>query len=337
MRFDERAVRTGAAWTAMAATLPYLTLKLLWLVGFSVGADNAEALDKLWVPNLLSFGMDAIAFVLALVFIRPWGWRVPAGLLAFPMWAATGLLGTILLGFPVSVAIDVALGPEHTTSQAPDPAFSGLASWVTPLVYGGFTVQGLALITAFLLYARRRWGALVRERIGDLPDSPTVVVQRCLACAAALLAVGVAAARCYWAAGGDAGLPGSLRDNGYRGPAVLDAVTAMMAVAAPAALLMLVFRFRPQRRLVWPALVAWTASGSLVGWGAWLMIMYGTTGTTVRDLHHAVPGLLPLVQCAQVVTGLLILVAGALALTERGALASGRTASAPAVDVESPE
>ncbi|WP_045708865.1 hypothetical protein [Streptomyces rubellomurinus] len=337
MRINERTVRTGAAWTAVAATLPYLMLKLLWLVGFSVGADNAEALDKLWVPNLLSFGMDAIAFALALVFVRPWGRRVPAGLLAFPMWAATGLLGTILIGVPVSLIADLVLGPQHIAAHQPDPGFSGLAGWVTPLVYGGFSVQGLALITAFLLYARRRWGALVRERIGDLPDSPSIPVQRCLACAAALLAVGVAAARCYWAAGGDAGLPPSLRDNGTRGPAVLDAVTAMMAIAAPLALLMLVFRFRPQRRLIWPALVAWTASGSLVGWGAWLMIMYGTTGTKVQDLHHAVPGLLPLVQCAQVVTGLLVLVAGALALTERGALASGRTAPATAVDVESPE
>ncbi|KJY41971.1 hypothetical protein VR41_10040 [Streptomyces sp. NRRL B-1568] len=319
MKINERAVRAGAAWTAVAATVPYLTLKLLWLAGISVGADNARELDKLWVPNLLSFGMDAIAFALALTFVRPWGWRVPAGLVAFPMWVATGLLGTLLVELPIYLLAFLVLGPEHTTQQ--DPGFAGLSGWVSPLVYGGFTVQGLSLFTAFLLYARRRWAALLHERIGELPDSPTLTAQRSLACAAALLATGVATARVYWAAGGAAGLPPSMHDDGSRGPATLDSVVAMMVVAAPTALLVLVFRLRPRRRLLWPLLVAWTGAGSLLGWGSWLLIMFGTTSTKVPDLHHAVPGLLPLVECVQVVTGLLILVVGALALTERGVLA----------------
>ncbi|MFJ9691699.1 hypothetical protein [Kitasatospora sp. NPDC101183] len=319
MRIDERSVRAGAAWTAVAATLPYLTLKLLWLAGFAVGVDDAAQLDKLWIPNLLSFGMDAVAFALALAFVRPWGWKVPAGLVAFPMWVATGLLGTILIGLPVSLAFDLVLGPE-TAPQTPS-GVAGFSDWVMPLVYGGFSVQGLALITAFLLYARRRWAGLLSERIGDLPDSPTLTVQRSLACVAALVAAGVATAHVYWAAGGTAGLPPSLADHGTRGPRTLEAVMAMMAVAAPVGLLVLVFRLRPGRRLLWPMLAAWTGAAALLGWGAWQTIMYGTTGTTVRDLHHAVPGLLPLVQCAQVATGLLVLAAGAVALTERGALA----------------
>ncbi|WP_051838046.1 hypothetical protein [Streptomyces sp. NRRL WC-3742] len=323
MRIDERAVRAGAAWTAVAATLPYLTLKTLWLLGVPVGADDAAQLDKLFVPNVLSFGMDAIAVALALSFVRPWGRRVPAGLVAFPMWVATGLLGAILVAVPLSLLAGLVLGPEHAPERAPGVA--GFSDWVTPLVYGGFSVQGLALITAFLLYARRRWAWLLRDRVGDLPGSPTLAVQRSLACAAAPLALAVATAHAYWAAGGKAGLPDSFSDYGSRGPQTMSAVMALMALAAPPALLALVFRLRPQGRLLRPVLAAWTGAGAMLGWGAWQLIMFGTTGTTVQDLRHATPGLLPLVECVQVATGLLILAAGAVALTERGALERGST------------
>ncbi|MBO1420209.1 hypothetical protein, partial [Streptomyces sp. FH025] len=316
MRIDEGRVRAGAAWTAVAATVPYLTLKLLWLTGHPVGADDPEELDRLWLVNLLTFGMDAIAVALALAFVRPWGRRAPAGLVAFPMWVATGLLGTILVALPLVLLSTLLLGPEH--SDRHDDG-KGLGSWVFFMVYGGFTVQGLALITAFVLYARRRWAGLFRERIGDLPHSPTLVVQRSLGCVAALLGLGVAVARAYWAAGGAVGLPVALAQERPRGTAVMDAVVAVMAVAAPAALLVPVFRIRPGRRLLGPLLVAWTAAGSLFGWGCWQAVAFGTTMTRVTDLRMAVPGLLPLVQTAQVVAGVLVLAVGAVALTERAA------------------
>ncbi|MET8542760.1 hypothetical protein ABZW03_19205, partial [Kitasatospora sp. NPDC004799] len=188
MRMNEHVVRAGAAWTAVAATVPYLTLKALWLTGHPVGADDPAELDRLWLVNLLTFGMDAIAVALALAFVRPWGRRAPAGLVAFPMWVATGLLGTILVALPLYLLSVLVLGPEDGGQDD-----KGLGGWVFPVVYGGFAIQGVALITAFALYARRRWPGLLRERIGDLPDSPTLTVQRALACVAALLAAGVAA------------------------------------------------------------------------------------------------------------------------------------------------
>ncbi|MFE4355756.1 hypothetical protein [Kitasatospora sp. NPDC056800] len=315
MRINEHMVRAGAAWTAVAATGPYLTLKLLWLTGHPVGAGDPGEMDRLWLVNLLTFGMDAIAVALALAFVRPWGRRAPAGLVAFPMWVATGLLGTILVALPLYLLSLLVLGPESA-----DPDDKGLGGWVFPVVYGGFAVQGLALITAFVLYARRRWAGLLRERIGDLPDSPTLTVQRVLACVAALLAAGVAAARVYWAFGGTAGVPQDLVDGRSRGVAVMNGVTAVMAVAAAVALLVLVFRVGPGRRLLGPLLVVWTAAGSLFGWGAWQLVAFGATTTRVTELRTAVPGLTPLVQGAQVVAAVLVLAVGAVALTERGAL-----------------
>ncbi|MER7753860.1 hypothetical protein [Kitasatospora sp. NPDC097643] len=343
MRINERVVRAGAAGTAVAATVPYLTLKVLWLTGHPVGAGDGAEMDKLWLLNLLTFGMDAIAVVLALSFVRPWGRRAPAGLVVFPMWVATGLLGTILVALPLFLLGNLVLGPEHRTVEE-KPA--QLGDWVFAVVYGGFTVQGLALITAFVLYARRRWAGLLRARIGDLPDSPTLTVQRVLACVAALFALGVAAARAYWSLGGTAGLPLALAEEYNRGIAVMDGVFAVMAVAVAVALPVLAFRVRPRRRLIVPLLVAWTAAGSLFGWGAWQVVAFGATTTRVPDLRHAVPGLMSLVQLAQVTTGLLVLIVGAMALTERAAARTttvpvpapgpGPAAAVPTPDVESP-
>ncbi|WP_327676084.1 hypothetical protein [Kitasatospora sp. NBC_00458] len=331
-------IRAVAAGTAVAATVPYLTLKLLWLTGHPVGAGDGDAMDDLWLVNLLTFGMDAIAVVLALAFVRPWGRRAPAGLLLFPMWVATGLLGTILVALPVFLLSSLVLGPEVPAAGADD----GPSGWVFPVVYGGFAVQGLALITGFLLYARQRWSGLLSDRIGDLPSSPTLTVQRSFACVAAPLAAGVAAAQLYWALGGDAGLPLEWREHRGRGVAVMNGVTAAMALAAAAALLVLVFRLHPGRRLRVPLAVAWTTAGSLFGWGSWQLVALGTT-TEVTTPDRAVPGLLTLVESVQVVTGLLVLAAGTIALVERAVAARGDSwnPAGPdrpgAADVESPQ
>ncbi|MFJ9446135.1 hypothetical protein ACIRRH_30385 [Kitasatospora sp. NPDC101235] len=316
MRHKDDVVRGVAAGIAMAATVPYLTLKLLWLTGSEVGVRSGQALDDLWLVNLLTFGMDAIALTLALAFVRPWGRRAPAGLLAFPMWVATGLLGTILVAVPIDLLCSLLLGAEHRTAEQRSGEF--VSGWVFGLVYGGFGVQGIALITAFLLYARRRWAGLLRARTGDLPDSPVRNVQRAFAGVAALVALGVAAARVYWAAGGAVGLPARWVADRGRSIAVMDTVTAAMAVAAAAALLVLVFRVGPGRRLRVPLAVAWTGAGSLFGWGGYQLVVFGTT-TTVPDLPSAVPGLLVLVEAGQFVAGLLMLAAGTMALTEWGA------------------
>lgn len=330
--------RTVATWTAVAATVPYLGLKLLWLTGHPVGAGDTDAMNDLWLVNLLTFGMDAIAVLLALSFVRPWGRRAPAGLVAFPMWVATGLLGTILVALPLFLLSTLLLGPD----QAPPGTDDGPSGWVFPVVYGGFAVQGLALITGFLLYARERWAGLLRDRIGDLPRSPTLTTQRAFACVAAPLAAGVAAARVYWACGGTTGLPLEWQEYRGRGVAVMDGVTALMAVAAGAALLLLVFRGRPGWRLRGPLAVVWTAAGSLFGWGSWQLVAFGTF-TAAPDPRRAVPGLLTLVEAAQVVTGLLVLAVGAIALAERSAAravpdtawASAVPRSGRAADVES--
>ncbi|MFH8382476.1 hypothetical protein ACH4E7_16235 [Kitasatospora sp. NPDC018058] len=334
MRRKEDVVRGVAAGIAMASTAPYLTLKLLWLTGSHVGVRDPKALDSLWTLNLLTFGMDAIALALALSFVRPWGRRAPAGLVAFPMWVATGLLGTILVAVPADALASLVLGPEHRTPDQPH-LDDTIADWVFALVYGGFGVQGLSLITAFVLYARRRWAGLLRSRIGDLPDSPTRTVQRAFACVAALVALAVAGVRAYWAAGGEVGLPVHWVEQRTRSIATMDATMATMAVAATAATLVLVFRIGPGRRLRGPLTVAWLGAGSLFGWGGYQLVAFGTE-TTVKDLPSATPGLMNLVQAGQFTAGVLVLAVGAMALTERAVQRERPSARAALSETEPP-
>ncbi|MGW6918404.1 hypothetical protein ACWGB8_32000 [Kitasatospora sp. NPDC054939] len=322
-------LRTGIAVVGVAATVPYLVLKTLWLTGHPVGVDDPAQLDDLRLVNLLTVGMDAVSVLLSLTFVRPWGLRVRAGWPAFPMWVGTGLLGTILVALPLFLLSLAVLGPP-----APDPDQDAPAGWVFPLVYGGFAVQGTALIAGFLLYAPERWPWLRHARIGDLPGSATLGVQRALAGAAVVPALGVAAAHGYWLCGGTAGLPTDWTSQSNRGVAVMDGVTAVMALAAAGALLVLVWRRFPRRGLRVPLAAAWTASGSLFGWGAWQLVAHGTT-TAVTDAGRALPGLLVVVQSLQVVTGLLVFVVGAFALAERAAPAAPRGGPGARPDVES--
>ena len=77
---------------------------------------------------------------------------MPAVLLLIPVWVGTGLLAPIALGVPLGLAAQAIAG------GSPVPAHNGLHGWVYAVVYGGFAVQAVCLLTAFALYARDRAG-----------------------------------------------------------------------------------------------------------------------------------------------------------------------------------
>ncbi|WP_457032902.1 hypothetical protein [Kitasatospora sp. P5_F3] len=307
------ALRRGLCAVAVAATLPYLTLKLLWLCGSTVGftgqADLSIDADALWMANLVTFGMDAVAPLLALAFVRPWGRRVPVGLLLFPMWVATGLLGTLVLELPLIFGAELLLGGEPPAAQG------WLQPWVFALVYGGFVLQGLALIAGFVLHARERWTALLGSRIGDLPRTATLRLQQVLSCLAAGLALPVAAAKLYWALGGDFGLPLSFLDGPQRSARIIAGVTGVLLLAAGAAFLRLAFRIGPDRLLRPTLVTAWLTAGSVFAWGSFTLFFDGLR-TDLPSAADAVPPVTSLVSIGQAGVGLLLLVVGAVALLE---------------------
>lgn len=104
---------------------------------------------------MLTGGLDLVALVLAVVFFR--GLRAPAWLVLPPMWLGAGLLGQILVAFPVILL--TSSGPSSPGSGQVPP----LADWVYLLVYGGFAGLGIGLLGAFAVYAWQRWGQLAPE------------------------------------------------------------------------------------------------------------------------------------------------------------------------------
>ncbi len=132
--------------------LPYLTLKTAWILGVPIGADEASFASDTRGANLITAGMELVAICLAVLMVHPLGRRVPAFVMAMPVWIGTGLLAPIGLGVPVGVVLQFATGGDNP--------FSGNATlhgWVFAVVYGGFVLESGLLLYGFLLYARDRW------------------------------------------------------------------------------------------------------------------------------------------------------------------------------------
>lgn len=281
-----RGVRALRA-VAIVSCLPYITLKILWIAGSRVGVpDGSALLDNriaMAVANGLSVVLGAAVVVLALLLTQPWGRRVPAWLLALPMWVATGLLAPIMTGYPLQLAV-TALTGSGTRPPAADEPF--LHEWVFGVVYTGFIVQGLALGTLFARYAHRRWGHLWQGPLGGAAETAGAAgnpgpgetsagragTARATAVAGSLLAVLPGAAHLLWASGSTTGLSADRLADRTRDFYVLEGVSAGFAVLAVAATLMLAFRRGGRLPLKAATAGAWVGSGVLGCWGGWLLL-----------------------------------------------------------------
>ncbi|MER6143483.1 hypothetical protein ABT174_26155 [Streptomyces sparsogenes] len=306
---------------AIAACLPYIGLKAAWIAGSHLGIPEGSELREpgersaMIAINALSVLMDAAVIVLALLLTRPWGRRVPAWLLTLPVWCACGLLAPIMTGFPAQLAAG-ALGFAKTAHRGGGRG-EFLADWVFGVVYGGFIVQGLALGTLFVLYARDRWGHLWRGRLADLPaDGPTRPAQRLTAVAVAVLALLPTATHLLWAAGSAAGLSRARAAERGSDFYIVEATYVLFALATATGVLMLAFRAGRRVRLGLPLALAWVGSGALACWGGWLTLAGLTAG---EGDERAPTGLMNVTYSVQMIVGLLVLVAGAYFFSERAA------------------
>ncbi|MEU5026828.1 hypothetical protein [Streptomyces milbemycinicus] len=314
---------------AIAACLPYIGLKAAWIAGSHLGIPEGSELREpgertaMIAVNAVSVVMDAAVVVLALLLTRPWGRRVPAWLLALPVWCACGLLAPIMTGFPAQLAA-TALGFRKTADQGggrggEHGAF--LADWVFGVVYGGFIVQGLALGALFVLYARDRWGGLWRGRLADLPaDGPTRPAQRLTAVVATMLVLPPTAVHLLWAGGSAAGLSEARAAERGSDFYIVEAGYVLFALATAAGVLMLAFRAGRRVPLSLPLALAWVGSGALACWGGWLTLAGLTAG---QGDDRAPTGLMNVTYSVQMIVGLLVLVAGAYFFSERAAAHRG--------------
>jgi hypothetical protein len=314
-------LRTTLRAVTIAAALPYLTLKIAWLSGSHVGIPAGSELrtpdgaDALFAANALTAGMDACVIVLAFALTRPWGLRLPAWLIAVPLWFATGLLVPIMVGYPASAVAGMFTDTRPETAS-PDDAF--LDPWVFTLVYSGFGIQALALGGLFTLYIRDRWGALLHGRLTALPASVTAPAQRAGAVAAVVILLLPLAIGLSRLAGGTAGLTGSQiaeRDAVFY---ITSTIGVLAALAAGAGALLL--GFRPRRfggtRVFTAVTLAWVGGAAMAAGGGWLLLANAFNGSVVEPEDRMDP-LVGLVYAAQMLTGTLILALGAHLFAER--------------------
>ncbi|TYK48225.1 hypothetical protein [Actinomadura decatromicini] len=303
-------LRLAVCAATVAACVPYLAIKTAWLSGSTVGWNDADAAREsaLYVGNAISLAMDATAVLVALAFTFPWGRRVPAWTVLAPMWIAAGLLAPIALAVPLGTVLQVAFSSQPVV----DPG-GALQGWVYGVVYTGFTLQGIGLVTAFVLYARDRWTHVFTVRTEDIPRGATHRLQVLLARTAAVFAVLFAAVHLFWACGGTAGL--IAEEYLSRGPArqTVDGVMGLLALVAAAALLASVGRARRPRRFAVPLAGAWVGTAATFSWSLYLLIV--TIAQPGRLGTHSTAAVNLTLLCG-LLAGLLMGVTGAVLLVE---------------------
>ena len=255
-----RRMRAAAAAAAIAACLPYAALKVAWLTGSSVGSATAVGAASLHdgrhsVGNVVTLAMELVAVMLALALSHRRGQTLSAAVVLIPVWVGTGLLAPIALGLPLGIVAQAIVG------GSPAPADNGLHGWVYAVVYGGFVVQAVALMTAFILYARVRWGERLRLRMLEPAPGPT---PRLLAGAGAAAALVYAVANLAWAVGGESLAAPPNFDTAAQKSLLVS--TGLLALAGASAVRQLVHRRsmrRPRIDRLWaPLTLGWVGSAS---------------------------------------------------------------------------
>ncbi|WP_208766192.1 hypothetical protein [Streptomyces capillispiralis] len=226
--------------------------------------------------NAATAFLAAVGIVLAMAFSRPWGERLPAWLVALPVWVGTGLLVPMLLLAPV-------LGPAAMTrdQDAGSPDF-----WIYEqiLVMISLVGVGVGLPLALAGYARARWPeALGGPLAYDEPAGGTRELQVTLARLIAAGCVLLAGVKVFWAAGGTLGLESGQLERRDLWWHMLSLSTAAWALAGAWGILVLTAR-RGTRRFLPPMAAAWVSSGMLFSYSVYNLL-------TLTDMQQPSPEL----------------------------------------------
>jgi hypothetical protein len=199
--FPAGRLRRWTCWATVLACLPYLLLKVAWVAGWSVGAQSPTFADTTRVANLVTGGLELVAIAVAVVLVHPYGRRIPAVLVVLPVWVATGLLTPVAAGAALGAPLQLVTGGGN--------AFAGddvLSGWVFAVVYLGFSLQAVLLLTGFVLYAADRWPALFsrEDSAHDAADEAgaTRAVHGLLLGAFAVTSLAFAGQQLWWGLGG---------------------------------------------------------------------------------------------------------------------------------------
>jgi hypothetical protein len=254
----------------IAFAVPYLALKLMWLVGGSLGVADERMMREpsMVVLNVLTAGMDLVAIGIALAFTHEWGTKIPAWLILPPMWVATGLLAKFVAAVPVVVVVEA-----RKSDSIARPLAGPVQPWVYTVVYAGFAGMGVGLMLAFILYARVRWRDVFESGAQRSSPQRTRIVEVPLAAASATMAVGVGALHLAWAFGAHLGVPAQLAAERTIASSLINAIDAVVMIAAAAGVLMMVHGTSRRVPFWIPLTLAWVGGAFLFAWGLWHMIV----------------------------------------------------------------
>ena len=301
--------RLVLGWIAVVGTLPYLVLKVMWVLGSDVGLTTTGVRDDptLEVANWATLGMEVVAVALAMALTYRWGMRLPAWLVVFPIWVATGLLAPRCLYAVVLAPVSLGSGEGHSSS-----AMDQLEGWVYPVVSLSFAVQGIALAAAFTLYCRTRWGRLLGDRVEAVPQGATGGLQTVLTGGAAAFA----AVLCLLS-----GTAVVVAADGDRAKVLAEAALSLVWIlTAIVGTFMITRRFGVRTRLWYPVTLVWFGSGAMVWWGIF-SVLNALADTVLADAWMPVAH--EVARFGGVCVGLVLALVAAVAVVERERLSTG--------------
>ncbi|UUS34564.1 MULTISPECIES: hypothetical protein [Streptomyces] len=247
-------VRRISGYGVVVAVTPYLLIKIFWTFGLFLPHERMG--ENSWrAINAATALLAAVAVLSAMAFGRPWGERLPAWLVALPVWVGTGLLVPVVFLAPV-------LGPAAMARD--EQAGAGdLWAYEQMLVMVSLVGIGIGLPLGLAGYAKARWP----EALGgptDYAERPgsTRQLQISLAGLVAAGSILLGVTKLYWATGGTLGIDPALRDERDMWWHLLSFSTGAWALAGAWGLLVLTTR-RGSRRFLLPMAAAWISSGTL--------------------------------------------------------------------------
>jgi len=276
-RVDVHAV---AGHGAAVMLLPYLGIKVLWVVGALLGVlPTGSGLGLAgWVTlNSVTVAMAAVGCWLGLALVRPWGLRLPTTPLVLLAWVGCGFLVAMLpyLALSALLADPVNVGSAEGQGDPADPPTPGWESWAMQVSFVGYA---LCLAVAVPGYVRRRWPGLdgtATRSGGDTAEPPAVPRGAPPWLAGAAVVPG--AVWLWWAAGCTTWLsrPDLVDDQGRLLRLVLGAWALVGAAAAQS-----VASGRARRGTL---AALWLASGSMVSWSTWVSSLTWVAKASGRD------------------------------------------------------
>ncbi|MET3696537.1 hypothetical protein SAMN05877753_103217 [Bacillus oleivorans] len=241
-------------YAAAIAVTPYLLIKIAWTFGFFMPTEQMG--DPSWrTANAVTMVLAVVGILLALAFSMQWGERLPAWLVALPVWVGTGLLIPMVLLAPV-------LGPAAMIRDQQ----SGTAHvWIFEQILVMVSLVGVGICLPFALagYAKARWpeafsGPIDIELLPGNSQNIQITMARLVAAGCVLLGI----IKIFWSAGGTIGINPGMLDNRDLWWHLLSLSTGVWAFAGAWGVLVLTTR-RGSKTFFPPMAAAWVSSGML--------------------------------------------------------------------------